>query len=131
MMTGKLSEYDKTTLATRIQSSWSDITYYPDSAEVRCATALVTSGYLEEDVMTTLATRIQSSWANPGYYPDSDEDDEDDPYEDNWPSDTEVHCDAALVTSGHLSEDVMTTLATRIQSAWSYGYWPSVTEVVC
>merc|ERR1712038_1022059 len=106
-------------LAASIQSSWANPDYYPDSAEVHCAAALVTSGYLEEDVMTTLATRIQSSWANPGYYPDSaedDEDDEDDPYEDNWPSNTEVRCAAELVTAGYLPEDVLTTLATRIQS---------------
>ena len=82
-----------------------------------------------------LAASNQSSWANPGYYPDSAEGDEDDPFEDHWPSDIEVHCAAALVTSGHLPEDVMTNLATRIQSSLSYGdywdYWPSVAEVRC
>ena len=66
-----------------------------------------------------LAASIQSSWANPGYYPDS----------------VEVHCAAALVTSGHLAEDVMTNLATRIQSSLSYGdywdYWSSEAEVRC
>merc|ERR1712214_233322 len=49
-------------LAASIQSSWANPSYYPDSAEVHCAAALVTSGYLPADVVTTLATRIQSSW---------------------------------------------------------------------
>ena len=68
-------------LATRIQSSWVNPRYYPSVAEVRCAAALVTSGYLPEDVMTTLAAvRIQS-----------------------WPSAAEVRCAAALAATGNLT----------------------------
>ena len=80
-------------LAASIQSSWANPSYYPDSAEVHCAAALVTSEYLPLDVMTKLATRIQSSWSDDDYSP----------------SVAEVVCAAALVTSGHLPEDVMTT----------------------
>ena len=68
-------------LAARIQSSWANPRYYPSAAEVRCAAALVTSGYLPEDVMTKFATtRIQS-----------------------WPSVAEVRCAAALAATGHLT----------------------------
>ena len=38
---------------------------------------------------------------------------------------------AALVTSGDLAEDVMKTLATRIQSSWSDYHNPSIAEVRC
>ena len=68
-------------LAASIQSSWADPRYYPSVAEVRCAAALVTSGYLPENVMTTLAAvRIQS-----------------------WPSAAEVRCAAALAATGNLT----------------------------
>ena len=72
-------------LAASIQSSWADPSYYPDSAEVHCAAALVTSGYLAEDVMTKLATRIQSSWYR------------------HYPSVAAVRCAAALAATGHLT----------------------------
>ena len=36
-----------------------------------------------------------------------------------------------LLSDGHLPEDMMTTLATRIQSSWSRSHYPSVAEVVC
>ena len=58
-------DLSKTALTTRIQSSWPNPGYWPIAGEVRCAAALVTSGYLPEDVMTTLAARIQDSWPNP------------------------------------------------------------------
>ena len=74
-----------TNLATKIQ------TYFPSVAEVQCAAALVTSGYLAEDVMTTLATWFQSSLTNPKYKF----------------SIAELNCAAALATSGFLSEDVL------------------------
>ena len=69
-----------------------------------------------------LATRIQLLWSRPGY----------------WPSKEEVHCAAELVTEGYLSEDVMTTLTTRIQSSWTRynqdddsDLWPDAAEVHC
>ena len=63
-----------------------------------------------------LASRIQSSWACSGH----------------WPRAGEVQCAAALVTSGYLPEDVMTTCAMKIQTSWSNpGYWPSDVEVQC
>ena len=86
-------------LAASIQSSWADPSYYPDSAEVHCAAALVTSGYLPKDVMTTLATRIQSSWT--GIY---------------WPRVAEVKCAAALATTGHLTSVMMRW---TLQLIWS------------
>ena len=46
LTTGKLSEYDMTTLATRIQNSWSNMFYSPSVAEVRCAAALAATGHL-------------------------------------------------------------------------------------
>ena len=78
-------------LAASIQSSWADSSYYPDSAELHSAAALVTSGHLPEDVMTNLATRIQSSLSYGDYW-------------DYWPSVAEVRCAAALATTGHLTE---------------------------
>ena len=36
-------------LASRIQSSWARPGHWPSTGEVRCAAALVTSGYLPED----------------------------------------------------------------------------------
>ena len=69
-----------------------------------------------------LATRIQLLWSRPGH----------------WPGAEEVHCAAELVTEGFLSEDMITTLATRIQSSWSRynqdddsDLWPDAAEVHC
>ena len=70
---------------------------------------------------TALITKIQSSWPNPGY----------------WPSAVEVHRAANLVNSGYLLEDVITTLATKIQSSWSDSfrsssfYHPDAAKVQC
>ena len=75
-----------TTLATRIQSSWSRRSYIPCVSEVHCAASLVASGYLPEDVMTTLATKIKSLWSHGSYCPDV----------------VEVQCAAALAATGHL-----------------------------
>ena len=67
-------------------------------------------------LQTRISTRIQSSWSSYNYYPDV----------------AKVQCAAALVTSGHLPQNVMTKLATRIQLQWSclwYYFNPSVAEV--
>ena len=41
-------------LAASIQSSWADPSYYPDSAEVHCASALVTSHTCPGDLSTSM-----------------------------------------------------------------------------
>ena len=91
-------------------------TFLPTSELIRVEEVCPESKQWRDLSRTALKTRIQSSWSNPGY----------------WPSDVEVHCAAALVTTGHLPLEVVTTLATRIQSLWSdVFYWPCVAEVVC
>ena len=75
-------------LAARIQSSWANPRYYPSAAEVRCAAALVTPGYLPGKVQTKLANRIKSSWSHYNFYP----------------SVAEVRCAAALAATGHLTK---------------------------
>ena len=74
-------------LATGIQSSWGDHNYWVywgTAAEVRCAAALVTSGYLPLEVVTSFATRIQSSLRS-------------------CRSVADVRCAAALAATGHLT----------------------------
>ena len=91
-------------------------TFLPTSELIRVEEVCPESKQWRDLSRTALKTRIQSSWSNPGY----------------WPSDVEVHCAAALVTTGHLPLEVVTTLATRIQSSWSsFSHDPSVAEVRC
>ena len=96
------------------------LTFLPDidliSVEKTCQQwcDLSQDNYIQRRVRR-LATRIESSWRDRNYWPDA----------------PEVRCAASLVTTGYLSEDVMTNLATRIQSSWSDYYWPSVAEVQC